>query len=123
MKTPAEKTCTPLKQIYGVKVMDERCETGTRRLFNKIASTLSKRRRTVLPKLPKTVIEFDAALKTDEGKIHDDSFYTGFVTASHDFALVIFVETDSKFIENIRYAYADGTFKVVPKPFFSAYYV
>ena len=49
--------------------------------FSKISSTLSKRRRIVLPKSPKTIREFDEALKTDEGTVNDKNFYRGFVTA------------------------------------------
>ena len=116
MKDMAGKTCAPLRQIY-----DENLDTSTSSAvspFSKISSTLSKRRRIVLPKLPKTINEFDKALKTDEGNVNDKSFYRGFVTAGQEFALIFFLDTDSGVIKKIQHGHIDGTFKVVPKPFF-----
>ena len=97
MKDMAGKTCAPLRQIY-----DENLDTSTSSAvspFSKISSTLSKRRRIVLPKLPKTINEFDKALKTDEGNVNDKSFYRGFVTAGQEFALIFFLDTDSGVIK------------------------
>ena len=69
--------------------------------FSKMSSTISKRRRIVLPKLPKTINEFDGALKTDERNVNDKS-YRGFGTAGQEFALIFFLDTEFDVIKKYK---------------------
>ena len=90
---------------------------GSRKLslFAKISSTMTKRRATVFPAVPKYFQHFDSLLEnSDLGRIEDNVFYRTY----DKFALIFLPDLDINVLDCVESIHVDAKFKTVPSCFY-----